>query len=549
MHIAGVYDPERGITLYINGKADSTIKINGKFTPAKNEDLLIGRNCQQKEWKEFQLYTKAIYFFLDGIVDELKIYDKALSPEEIAGIYAQQQSTSKPELSDRSKLPTGPQGPGIFGAYYTKLDYYKEWDALWKVSEAADVLVRFDETGSRFIFWRGTSFVPCWVTENGIWYTNEWLETWGRDVKSCAEPLMDRQCKFSNVRIIENNDARTVIHWRYPLVDAFGTIAAVNTDGIGEWGDEFYTIYPDQVSVRKIILHYSKPLRKHDWLEQIIILPPGKYPSDVINPKELSLVNMQGDVKNYSFADDPQMVLREPLNANIELINLKSKYKPFFIVSPDSFTSAEGTYGSPFFRIYNAKMGKGYRPDPVPSIYGWWNHWPVAQVPGDGRWVMIPDRPSHFNLTTYVQWKDYEMNDRTKTRIMLHGLTDKKPEELTVLAKSWLDAPGLSIESDDFYSYGYDQRERAYVLDNRTGKETAELKIKLSGSSVNPIINPAFIIKNWGTQKSSLKINGTPVIPGENFRQGQRRALQGDDLIIWIKYESTRETAISLLSQ
>ncbi|MBW2632356.1 MAG: hypothetical protein JRC90_11495, partial [Deltaproteobacteria bacterium] len=38
---------------------------------------------------------------------------------------------------------------------------------------------------------------------------------------------------------------------------------------------------------------------------------------------------------------------------------------------------------------------------------------PIAQVPGDGRWVLNTDRASHFNLTTFLQWKDHKLTDRT----------------------------------------------------------------------------------------------------------------------------------------
>ena len=78
--------------------------------------------------------------------------------------------TGKSELP---VLPAGPEGAGRFGAYYTTLAYSKEWDAPWRVGEHADIVVRFDNGGHRLVFWRGTSYIPCWVTENGIWYTNE----------------------------------------------------------------------------------------------------------------------------------------------------------------------------------------------------------------------------------------------------------------------------------------------------------------------------------------------------------------------------------------
>ena len=65
------------------------------------------------------------------------------------------------------RLPSGPKGSGRFGAYYVRLKYSLTWDKLWKVSDHPDVVVRFDESDHRFVFWRGTSYIPCWATYDG----------------------------------------------------------------------------------------------------------------------------------------------------------------------------------------------------------------------------------------------------------------------------------------------------------------------------------------------------------------------------------------------
>ncbi len=190
-------------------------------------------------------------------------------------------------------------------------------------------------------------------------------------------------------------------------MDADYTFVAKDIDGRGEWADEYYIIYPDGIGIRKINLYYSNPLRKHDWEESIVLLSPGQHPDDVMEDPEITLVNMSGESHHYSWRNDLPVEMKEPEKANIHIVNLKSEYKPFYIISPEPFESAEGKFKSPFFRSYSAAQGKNYHPDSVPSVYGWWNHWPVAQVPGDGRWVENNDRASHFNLTTFTQWKDY----------------------------------------------------------------------------------------------------------------------------------------------
>ncbi len=539
-HVAAVFIPGEKVTIYINGEESVSGKIKGNFIPTLYGSVTIGRNAQSKTWYERQLTTTNSFFYLDGILDEVKIYERAKSGEEIRKEFAFASNLPAPALSDRKLFPIGKTGSGSFGAFYTKLDYYKEWDDLWKVSDVPDVFVRFDESPVQLVFWRGTSYVPCWVSENGTWYTNEWLETWGSDVSSCAEPLMDRLCKYSHVRIIENTDARVIIHWRYALSDAFDVIVGQKDNPRGEWCDEFYTIYPDQVGIRKMELHYSMPERKHDWEEQIVLLPPGKYPGDVIDKKSLTLVNMKGETADYTWDENVKLEMPDPKGANMSFVNLKSAYKPFFIISPNPVETVEGKWDSPNFRTYAANMAQGYREDPSPSAYGWWNHWPVVQIPGDGRWVVKPDHPSHFNLTTNVQWNDLIHTKTIRTRIMLQGMTAKGATDLVPMAKSWLQAPKLILNSSAYQNGTYDQSERAYVIEKKTKTANSSLDFTIQASKDSPLLNPAIIVRNWGKQHAEIMINGQKIPGGKNFRQGIVSNPDSDDLIIWLRLESEK---------
>lgn len=545
-HVCAVFVPGERISIYINGVESVTEQIRGNFIPTLYGKFTLGRNVQPRTWVERQLTTESSYFFLDGILDEVKIYERAKKAEEIRQEFASASNLPAPALTDRKVFPLGPAGSGSFGAFYTKLDYYKEWDDLWRVSEVPDIFVRFDESPVQLVFWRGTSFVPCWVSENGTWYTNEWLESWGSDVVSCAEPLMDRMCLYSHVRIIENTDARVVIHWRYALNDAFYTILGHQENPRGEWCDEYYVIYPDQAGVRKMELHYTTPVRKHDWEEQIVLLPPGKYPQDVIDKKSVTLVNMKGETADYTWDENLEVEMPDPKGANMSLVNLKSAYKPFIIVSPNPVATVEGKWDSPYFRTYGANMAIGYREDPAPSAYGWWNHWPVTQIPGDGRWVVTPDHPSHFNLTTFVQWEDYAVTNKTRTRIMLQGMTPKGAAGLVEIARSWLRAPRLELASGGYQGGDYDQSEKAYVIQKSTQAASGPIGFTIQASKESPLLNPAFIIRNWGKQKAEIKINGRAFPEGKNFRQGIVSTPEGDDLIIWLRLGSEQRTEISV---
>lgn len=526
-------------TLYLNGEMLEQIEDCPVVRGTNRNKLTIGRNAILEEWWDFQYTVTENYSFLDGRVDELVVYGDALDARQIRDIYGDYQPLPKVKTEPRI-FPAGPSGQAEFGANYTRLDYTPQWDRLWRVGDYPDVLVRFADNNCRLVFWRGTSFVPCWVTENGIWYTNEWTETWGSDVTSCAEPLMDRDCRFSHVRIIENTPARTIVHWRYGLVDTEYTFVAKDIDGRGEWADEYYIIYPDGIGIRRIDLHYSNPLRKHDWEESIVLLSPGQHPDDVMEDPEVTLVNMKGEKSDYSWRNDLPVEMKEPEKANIHVVNFKSEYKPFYIISPEPFESAEGKYDSPFFRSYAAKMASYYRPDSVPSVYGWWNHWPVTPVPGDGRWVVNNDRASHFNLTTFTQWKDYYMDESVKTRIMLHGMTKDKPEDLVPLANSWLNPPELRLKHGKAV---YESAERAYIIDN-LGKE--DFAGTLYANTAQPAIKPAFVLNNVRMNHLSVLVNGKNLTQGEDFQVGTVKELDQWKTIIWIDAVFDEEIVIEI---
>ncbi|MDP6751427.1 MAG: Calx-beta domain-containing protein [Candidatus Poribacteria bacterium] len=165
----------------------------------------------------------------------------------------------------RYDIPVFPEGlsePGPFGAYYTHLKYTKLWDELWCVGKYADIVVQFDDYPCRLLFWRGTGNVPHWSNEQNRWYSNQFVERGAGDAGlagCCCEPMQDHECRYSHARIISSHDARAVIHWRYAPCDKYYRHPFVDETGWGDWIDEYYTIYPDTVSVRKATLYTSEP--------------------------------------------------------------------------------------------------------------------------------------------------------------------------------------------------------------------------------------------------------------------------------------------------
>jgi len=60
----------------------------------------------------------------------------------------------------------------------------------------------------------------------------------------------------------------------------------------------------------------------------------------------------------------------------------------------------------------------------------------------------------------------------------------------------------------------------------------------LNGGPNSPIVNPAFVIKNWGSSEIEVTVNGTKKEIDKNLRIGYKNTLQSQDIIIWMKNDS-----------
>lgn len=531
-HVAATFEAGKGITLYTNGWPSSFVETKGQFTPAENTDLLIAKS----HMKNYPAHTERQQsrnilsdMVLDGLLDELKIFDHALTAKQIKKEFQQIKPPTTQPLSWR-QLPSGPKNVNKFGAFYIKLKYSPQWDNLFRNS-GPDVVVTFDSFDGRIVCWRGISYNPCLVTENGNWFSNEFYER--RTPLGCGESMSDKKAKYSHVKILENNDARVVLYWRNSPVDI--AYNPPNPDdkklGWGDWSDEYWTIYPDGVAVRKVIMWSSILGQWHEWSQSLPIFQPGQKPEDVLDDKNfLSLANLTGQSHTYSWpppsAKYSQWNFKNPEvpNANIQIVNYKSKLKPFLILT-------DKNPRIPFATIKNRKQR------PRNSKFWWWNHWPVAQLPNEGRRTEFPDRPSH-SYTSTQDSEPYEITENSMTKIMLCGLTEKEVGDLVTLARSWCWAPELKILGGKFSNNGYDQTQKAYLIDC---KKPSPLKLELSADEQSPIVNPAFVIKDWGQWTPALKVNGRKV---KDFRFGHNYRIDGTDLIVWIKIESTSRIEI-----
>jgi hypothetical protein len=525
-HLAAVYDPAFGVRLFLDGQAAGSFPLEKRLSFAKDVDLHLGRNHEKmvpahlvREWAKFPSWWS-----LDGLLDEVKIHDRALSEADIRASWAADKPACAPGIAPR-RFPDVAKGPRRFGAYPAKLAYYEQWDALWQMAGEEDIVVRFDELPVQLVFWRGTRFSPCWVTENGKWMADQSLETgvWpdelrrrgGKGAVGCCEHMSDAQCRFSHVRIVENTDARVVIHWRYAMVDAAYRFAQYDeVAGRGQFGDEFYYVYPDGVAARDVTGWWPEPVHRVDQ-ETIFLSEPGTRPEDNCELEAITLANLQGEAKTYSWEKGyPKLDLKTPV---VQMVNLKSRFRPFNIVKPGTTIAA-----------FNCEVRREF------SHFPWWNHWPVSRISSDGRYAMAADQAAHSSLSWVTQ----------PSGAFLYGMTDKPAVELLPLARAWIRAPVVKTIGDAFSSAGYDPDHRAYVL--KRERPGSELSIALAASPDSPVANPALVIQGWGESEATLKIDGRDIPRGRCFRYGHRRTLAGTDLIVWIKTAAEKPVRITV---
>ncbi|MDN4067126.1 GH32 C-terminal domain-containing protein [Paenibacillus vini] len=110
-YLNAVFDGHQGeIKLYLNGSeiASSSVPRGSRLAEAAGTDLLIGKNNHSSQWGgvfNLQMFS--------GLIDELKIFNRALSAEEVAASYRHvldaSQGGAKPQLQyDEIKLDRTP---------------------------------------------------------------------------------------------------------------------------------------------------------------------------------------------------------------------------------------------------------------------------------------------------------------------------------------------------------------------------------------------------------------------------------------------------------
>jgi len=394
---------------------------------------------------------------------------------------------------------------------------------------------------------------PCMVTENGIHYSNGWTETYDPKASSSCEVLWDNEARYARMWIESQNPARIIVHCRAALADPNGYIAHSDIPsgspyGPGDWTDEWYYIYPDGMHTRHVRIYTGLaeqstlvtdqtfegmvPIREippnvvHEFHEEFIFGQNGHLPEDDIEIAPQTLIMMDGRSNIISYKPYPKD-FGEFAAANIKIVNLKSEYRPYIISIP------HGIENEP------------YPPEgPLPHIFQTW-----------------PREPKENGYSTslghILNWWHYYRSDNRLEQVYLSGMINSEDpaEELLPLAKSWLRPPRLKMEgvNPQYKINIYDQAQRAYII-RRPNAGTDELKFSLDDyvesdeESRFPIwiVNPAFVVKDWGRSDINLIVDGKSMESGKDFYVGYEDTHTGTDMILWLKSESKKAMSFEI---
>jgi hypothetical protein len=275
---------------------------------------------------------------------------------------------------------------------------------------------------------------------------------------------------------------------------------------------------------------YMTEERRHEWHESMAIMGPEQRPEDVIDTTPaLTVATADGTIREYSWIGEPPEQV-DYTDTILHIVNMKAKFDPYTIQRIRSGN------------IYKARGGTGY------SAFPAWNHWPVAQFTSDGRHATFPDRAAHSSLT-HIYWDDstpFGERGLFQEKLLLEGMSDKPAVQLLPLAKSWLE-PAVGQSLTEGLDVKYDPAQRAYLLTRADGG-VKQLNVRLTASAESPIVNPALVVVNWGSDKpATIAIDGKQPDDSIDIRQGVVRRANGvNALIVWIEMSKTEPMQVTI---
>jgi len=404
---------------------------------------------------------------------------------------------------------------------FSSMPYSGAWDPKLK-----DVIVALPN-GSRFVFWRGSSYIPFWASPHNVGLSYEWAEIISQPPGStdCVEPLMDKELRYGRVQVVESTAARIHVRWTYQSNDLLYKV----------WGDqavEDYYFYPDGFGTRVVTVKRD-PSIVYELSEFILIAPQEIYPFSFVAPQPADILFLDGKTRRVSFP------------ATQTSLGIPRAIPAVYRVRPHREDHASAVYFNPRERTLPKVFAPFYDQGQLVTPAYWGSHWPLAR--GNATGYKIDERihatPHHTSLMSWQAAKPEPISTRTgmtadalgRAKIMtteqwvwLIGMTDAPDSDVLARAKSFASPPSVDATGASVHPDGYVPERRAIRL---IADDASEVTLKLTpdGSCVNPVIEldaaPGKLV--------SLTLNDRTLVPEKYAWDGKVLWLDGafDDSI------------------
>lgn len=375
---------------------------------------------------------------------------------------------------------------------YSSINYEQGWEPRLN-----DVVV-FLPNGTRFVFWRGSSYIPFWAGLYNTGLTYQWAETVPPPgYIDCVEPLQDKELRYGRVRIMESTPSRVHVRWTYESVD-------VEYKALGDQAFEDFYFYPDGFGTRVLTL-ISSPTADYEITEFITLLPQSAYPFEVLPSRLIEVLYLDGEKRAINFpyqaseAEKDRGILTQasdpkPVPRIYRIFSEKRDKAAAIYFSPRDVPAVQQAF-KPFYD----------RGEIVTPGY-WGNHWPLGRGAPTGGAIdqRIHFSPAHVSTFGWGLWSGgnrpipIERGEATtidalgRSREMLTqrwswliAKTDAPDEVLRDWAQSYSAPPSLEVNGAriDFPSYSTERRAMRLVAE----RPLIDIKLKPLVHAMNPV--------------------------------------------------------------
>lgn len=418
------------------------------------------------------------------------------------------------------------------------LDYEKGWAPGLK-----DVVVTLPN-GSRFVFWRGSSYIPFWAGRHSNGLSYEWAETTPPPdgFVDSVEPLMDKELRYGRVKIIESTPSRVHVRWSYQSTDFTYKV----------WGDsavEDFYFYPDGFGTRVMSLK-TAPGADYELSEFIILTPQSAYPFDVLPRNLVDMLFVDGEKRELTFP------FQGPVSSELGYPGRKMqnprKVPILYRIRLHKEEPAAAIYFNPNDKSAPIAFSSLFDRGQVVTPAYWGSHWPLARGTSTG-WS-IDDRihltPAHNSTLTWGmsnrpeplssgEIQSIDALGQSKTMIVqrwawLIGMTDSSDTRLLEWAQSFSRPASLEVAGAKLDFDSYVPERRAYRLN------VEDKKVAITVKPVLKCVNPVFELAGASGKLVSVTLDRETLRP-------DRYAWDGKTL--WVSADVDRPQVFTIVFQ